>query len=123
MKRFIVTILALTVLVGSVFAEHPVKDMGIIISEGYTFQICMEEDVSDTEIIQNKAFARKAISIACENNNWNKFKADCTRDWILENPGVVIEGDQGTTAAWIAIFATDYAQKHGVNILLIPVNE
>ena len=123
MKRFIIIILALAVLVGSIFAEkYPVKNMGIIISEGYTFHICMEEDVSEEEIIQNKAFARKAVSIACENDKWNEFKAECIRNCILENPDAVIE-NQGTKADWIAVFVTDYAQKHNVNILLIPVTD
>ena len=123
MKKLLLIITLLVLLVGSAFAEkYPVKNMGIIISEGYTFHICMEEDVSEAEIIQNKAFARKAVSIACENDKWNEFKAECVRNWILENPDAVIE-NQGTKAEWIAVFVTDYAQKHNVNILLIPVTD
>ena len=123
MKKLLLIVTLLVLLVGSAFAEkYPVKGMGIIISEGYPFWISMEEDISEAEIIQNKAFARKAVSIACENDKWNEFKAECVRNWILENPDAVIE-NQGTKAEWIAVFVTDYAQKHNVNILLIPVTD
>lgn len=123
MKKFLVTITLLIALVGSVFAEtsnKPIKDMGIIISEGYTFNIYMEEDVSEAEIIKNKDFARKAVSIACENDKWNDYKAECICNWILENPDEPLWENQGTKVFWIAAFVTDYAEKHNVNIGIWP---